>query len=38
MLYLAQNRDGVVAGSCERGNKPLGFIKIGEFLDRLNNC
>ena len=24
---------GQVAGSCERGNEPLGSVKCGEFLD-----
>ena len=27
-----------VAGSCECGNEPLGFIKCGEFLYWLRNC
>jgi hypothetical protein len=31
---LAQDR-GQVAGSCECGNEPSGFIKCGEFADRL---
>jgi len=26
-------RIGTGGGTCERGNKPLGFIKCGEFLD-----
>jgi hypothetical protein len=25
-----------VAGSCEHGNEPSGFIKCGEFLDLLS--
>jgi len=28
---------GQVMGSCEQGNKPLGYIKDGEFLDKLSN-
>jgi hypothetical protein len=26
-------RKGQVAGACECGNEPSGFIKFGEFLD-----
>jgi hypothetical protein len=26
-----------VAGSCEHGNRHLGSIKVGEFLDQLND-
>jgi len=25
-------------GSCERGNDPSGFRKLGEFHDLLSNC
>jgi hypothetical protein len=25
-------------GSCEHGNKPLGSIKGGEFIDFLSDC
>jgi hypothetical protein len=28
---------GIVAGSCEHGNKPSGSIKGGEFLDYLSD-
>jgi len=30
-INLAQDR-GLVAGTCECGNEPLGSIKCGEFL------
>jgi hypothetical protein len=29
---------GQMAGSCERGNDPLGSIKCVEFLDLLMTC
>jgi hypothetical protein len=29
---------GQVAGFCERGNKPSGSMKCGEFLDKLRIC
>jgi hypothetical protein len=29
---------GPVAGSCKHGNEPWGFIKGGEFLDKLSDC
>jgi hypothetical protein len=27
-----------MAGSCEHGNKPSGFFKVGEFIDQINDC
>jgi len=24
--------------SCEDGNEPLGYIKVGEFLNQLSDC
>ena len=35
-IDLAQD-GGQMAGSCKRGNEPLGSIKYGEFLDLLRN-
>lgn len=29
---------GPVAGHCEHGNIPSGFLKGLEYLDNLNNC
>jgi len=26
-----------MAGSCERGNEPSGYVKGGEYLDHLND-
>ena len=31
----AGSREGQVAGTCECGNEPSGFIKYGQFLDQL---
>jgi hypothetical protein len=31
-MYLAQDREGPVAGSHEHGNEPSGFINGGELL------
>jgi hypothetical protein len=31
-IELANNRE-MLAGSCECGNEPSGYIKCGEFLD-----
>ena len=27
-----------MAGSCEHGDEPSGFIKCGEFVDWMKNC
>ena len=27
-----------MAGCCECGNEPLGYVKFGEFLDQVRNC
>jgi hypothetical protein len=27
-----------VAGSCEHGNEPLGFVNVGKFFEHLSNC
>jgi hypothetical protein len=32
-LHSSGSGDGSVAGCCEHGNEPSGFIKGGEFLD-----
>jgi hypothetical protein len=36
-IHVTQDR-GRVVRSCERGNKPLGSIKGGEFLTYLSDC
>jgi hypothetical protein len=33
---LDSSGSGLVAGSCEHGNEPSGFIKGREFLDKLS--
>ena len=35
-MELAHDRDRL-AGTCEYGDEPLGSIKCGEFLDKLQN-
>jgi len=35
-LILSGSGYGPMAGACENGNDPLGFIKGGEFLDYLS--
>jgi hypothetical protein len=35
--YLADDK-GQLAGSCECGNEPSGFIKLVEFLEQLRTC
>jgi hypothetical protein len=35
-IHLAQNR-GPLAGCCEHGNEPFGYIHGGEFLDKLSD-
>jgi hypothetical protein len=35
-LASSDSEKGLVAGSCEYGNKPSYSIKGGEFLDQLN--
>jgi len=35
-LGSSDSGQGLVAGSCEHGNEPLGSIKGGEFLDSLS--
>ena len=34
-LDRAGSEQGQVAGTCQCGNEPSGFIKFGEFLDQL---
>ena len=34
-LYRSGTGQGHVAGFCESGDEPSGFIKCGEFLDQL---
>ena len=41
LLWFKNNFDlkpGEVAGSCECGNEPSGFVNCGEFLDQLRAC
>jgi hypothetical protein len=35
MEWIELAQEGQVAGTCECGNEPSGFIKCGEFLDQL---
>ena len=37
-LDRSGSEQGQVAGSCKCGNKHLGFIECGEFLDWLRTC
>jgi len=37
MDWIDLAQEGLVAGTCECGNEPLGSIKCGEFLDYLRN-
>jgi hypothetical protein len=37
-LDLSDSGQGQVTGSCKCGNDPSGFIKFGEFPDKLRTC